>query len=285
MKQFSFNSLVALLRICIVLLVLSLVSLFLLSFISTQHLGDEIWKHLGLNRAKGTEGIYRSFTGGYLYYYDARNATHIVAGNRLAIAKELLVQAKQYINSDQFKRDYEAGRKSAMPEKPQAKIERTIAEIQNEEIAKNEKSIRGLEKSMKEMNADMKRGLQPMLDMLKKMVNEFQDPRHQYFHSLALMDKNDNVQAVRNHEDRLQRWEKQYPSNFTPIVKERLQKFLKITEDVHFDAALKTINGKKIFVDRAFEGKPTEWKQAFRAEREITTMARAFATQWLAEIK
>ena len=69
------------------------------------------------------------------------------------------------------------------------------------------------------------------------------------------------------------------------IVKGRLQKFLEVTKDVDFDAALKVSYNKKVFTRPEYERKSTEWKQAFRAGREITQMARSFATQWLAELE
>ncbi|RYE20883.1 MAG: choice-of-anchor D domain-containing protein, partial [Sphingobacteriales bacterium] len=43
--------------------------------------------------------------------------------------------------------------------------------------------------------------------------------------------------------------------------------------------------GKKRFVNPVYEGKRTEWKQGFRAGKEVTESARAFAQKWLSELK
>jgi hypothetical protein len=44
-------------------------------------------------------------------------------------------------------------------------------------------------------------------------------------------------------------------------------------------------NGKKVFVNRAYESKNNRWKMAFRAGKEVVQPARAFVQQWLGEIK
>ena len=60
---------------------------------------------------------------------------------------------------------------------------------------------------------------------------------------------------------------------------------LDVTKDVDFNASLKEQYGKKKFVNPAYEAKRPEWKMAFRAGKEVTEMTRAFAQQWLNELK
>src|SRR3954462_5269447 len=115
MKQYSINKLVMFVRVCVTIFILCILSLFLFSFVTAKKLGDGMWQQLGLNKQQGTESIYRSFTGGDLYYYQARNARNIAGGNRLAIAKDLLAYAKQYVGSEEFKKVYEQERKGAKP--------------------------------------------------------------------------------------------------------------------------------------------------------------------------
>ncbi len=285
MKKNSINYLSICVRICATALILCILSLFLFSFVATTKIGDDIWQQLGLNKQQGTEGIYRSFTGGYLYYYQARNAKNIAGGNRVAVAKDLLGYAKQYINSDHFKKEYLLERTNSKPAVPILKPLRTKAQIQKDEIEQTEKSIRDLEKNIKGMDAAMQKNMQPMMDIFKKTLKEYQNPHHQYFDGLMLYEKSSNEQAVKNYEDALKNWEKNYPIDFTGKIRERLQKFLDVTKDVDFNAELKTSYNKKVFVNPAYERKSTEWKQAFRAGKEVTNMARVFATQWLEEIK
>ncbi|MCW3091725.1 MAG: hypothetical protein JWP81_2794 [Ferruginibacter sp.] len=285
MKQYSVKTLIIFVRICATALVLCILSLFLFSFVATTRLGDDVWQQLGLNKQQGTEGIYRSFTSGYLYYYQARNAKNIAGGNRMAVAKDLLAYSKQYVSSDAFKKQYEQERKNAKPHEPELKPVRTKAQIQKDEIASTEKSIRELEKNMKGMDAAMQKNMKPMMEFLTKTLKDYQDPNHQYFTSLVLFEKNENEQILERYKRDTEAWEKNYPADYTSIIKARLQQFLAVTRDVDFNAELKTAYNKKVFVNPQYERKSTEWKQAFRAGKEITAMARAFAEQWLSELK
>ncbi|MEO6734498.1 MAG: hypothetical protein ABIN01_24980 [Ferruginibacter sp.] len=280
----SVKALILCLRICLTAFLLCILSLFLFSFVTVTRL-DDLWQQLGLNKQQGTESIYKSFTGGYLYYYQARNIKHIAAGNKVAIAKDLMAYAKQYVSSESFKKQYDLERAMARPVQEALKPIRTKAQIQKDEIVKTEKSIKDLEKNMKGMDAAMQKNMLPVMDMFKKMLREYQDPNHQYFKGLLLYEAAEKDRAIKSYDEAVQNWEKNYPDNCTLVIKERLQKFLEVTKDVDFDAELKTSYNKKVFVKPAYESKPTEWKQAFRAGKEVTTMARAFASQWLSELK
>ena len=66
-------------------------------------------------------------------------------------------------------------------------------------------------------------------------------------------------------------------------LKRRLQSFLDATADVDFDAAIKGEGSSRRFVDKQYEAKPPEWKMCFRAGKEASGAARAFAKGWLEE--
>jgi hypothetical protein len=57
-----------------------------------------------------------------------------------------------------------------------------------------------------------------------------------------------------------------------------------LTQGIDFNAALKESGGNKVFVNPAYEKKSNKWKMAFRAGKEVTEAARAFAQQWLKEL-
>jgi hypothetical protein len=285
MKQHSVSSLVICLRICVTAFILCMLSLFLFSFVTTSKLGEDIWQQLGLNKQQGTEGVYKSFTGGYLYYYQARNAKNIAAGNRVAVAKDLLGYSKQYVNSDEFKKAYGLERTNAKPAEPVLKAIRNKAEIQKEEISKTEKSIKDFEKNIKALDAATQKSMMPVLDEFNNILKGYQDPNNPYFENLLLYDKNENQQRLARYKMDVENWETNYPADYSPVIKKRLQKFLDITKDVDFNAELKISYNKKVFVNPVYERKPTEWKQAFRAGKEVTDMARAFVERWLGEMK
>lgn len=257
---------------------------FLFSSYHTTKVADELWNMLGLSQQKGTEGIKNSFLNGYLYYYGAKNAKNLAGSDRSAVARDLLQYTKQYISGGEFKKQFETLRSQARPEEPELKPLRSIAEIQKDEIAKTEKAIKDTEKTMKELSGDLAKSIQPVLDMHRKNLKEYQDPKHQNFAMIAMGEKYEQEDAAKRYKERMQKWETDYPENINTFIADKLKKMLEYTNGIDYDAALVEKYGRKRFVNPAYEGKRTEWKQGFRAGKEVTEQARAFAQKWLAEL-
>ena len=117
-------------------------------------------------------------------------------------------------------------------------------------------------------------GYKAAVDSLKKMdTPEFRKMERQGIEM-------QRQQEDRNHTDRIAEWEKAYPEDPKELVQTRLEDFLARTDDVDFAA---TLNGRK-FANAAYERKPEEWKLAYRAGKEPTEKARAFAEAWLKEM-
>lgn len=260
-------------------------SSFLFSSYQAKKITDDIWKTLGISRQTGTEGIKSSFLNGYLSYYGVKNLKNIATSDKAAITKDLLNYTKEYITGAEFKKQYEALRKNAKPQEPVSKPLRSIQEIQKDEIAKTEKGIKDTEKTIKEVNAEMAKGIQPVLDMLRKNLNEYQNPNHEYFANIAMGEKYQQENNVKRYQESMQQWETNFPENLNHFVADKLKKMLEYTKGIDYNAALVEKYGKKRFVNPAYEGKRTEWKQGFRAGKEVTEQARAFAEKWLSELK
>lgn len=260
-------------------------SSFLFSSYQAKKITDDIWKMLGISRQAGTDGIKNSFLNGYLSYYGVRNAKNIAVNDRAAIAKDLLNYAKEYISGAEFKKQYDELRKSAKPQEPVIKPLRSVSEIQKAEIAKTEKGIKDTEKTIKEVNAQMAKGIQPVLDMLRKNLKDYQNPNHEYFAAIAMGEKYQQENEEKRYKERMQQWEKSYPENLNHFIGDKLKKMLDYTKGIDYNAALVEKYGKKRFVNPAYESKGTEWKQGFRAGKDITEPARAFAEKWLTELK
>lgn len=257
---------------------------FLFSSYKSRQAADDIWKALGLSQQAGTDGIKNSFLNGYLYYYGARNAKNIALNNRKAVAQDLLAYTKQYISGPVFKNQYEDLRKGSQPQQPAAVKLRTIEEIQKEEIAKTEKSIREMEKTLKEVSADIAKSLRPVLDMQKQNLKDYQDPKNPLFATMQQGEKYQQENEQRRYEDNMELWKKNYPENINQFIATKLQKMLDATKGIDYNAELVEKYNKKRFVNPVYERKNTEWKQGFRAGKDVTETARAFAQQWLAEI-
>lgn len=258
--------------------------LFLLSSFRTQKLTDDMWKMLGISKQSGDEKIQNSFMYGYLYYYGVKNAKSLAINDRAAVAKDLLNYTKAFVTGPLFKKQYDDMRKNSKPQEPVLKPLRTIEQIQKEEIAKTEKSIKDIEKSMKEM-PQFAKSMEPVLEMQKKNLKDYQDPKNSYFAAIAQGEKYDQENQLRNHKERMAEWGKNMPENVNDFIAERLQKMLDATKDIDYNAQLVEKYGKKRFVNPKYEGKNQEWKQGFRAGKEVTEPARAFAQQWLNELK
>ncbi|MGZ5218703.1 MAG: hypothetical protein ACXWV6_13205 [Chitinophagaceae bacterium] len=260
-------------------------SSFLFSSYQAKKMTDDIWKILGISRQAGTDGIKNSFLNGYLSYYGVRNAKNIALNDRAAIAKDLLNYTKEYISGAEFKKQYEELRKNAKPQEPVIKPLRSISEIQKDEIAKTEKGIKATEKTIKEVNAEMAKGIQPVLDMLRKNLKDYQNPDHEYFAAIAMGEKYQQENEEKRYKERLQEWEKSYPENLNHFIANKLKKMLDYTKGIDYNATLVEKYGKQRFVNPAYESKGTEWKQGFRAGKDVTEPARAFAEKWLTELK
>ena len=199
------------------------------------------------------------------------------------MAKDLMIYTKEFVGSPLFKAEYEDLRKDARPAEPLLNPLRTLEEIQKNEIAKTEKSIREIEKTMKDM-PDMVKSLQPLYTMLKKNLKDYQDPGNKYFTSIAMGEKYDQDYREKNYKERIEQWESAYPVNVDDFIAERLLQMLEATTDIDYNAVLIEKGGWKKFVNPVYESKNTAWKHGFRAGKEITETARAFAREWLNEL-
>ena len=197
------------------------------------------------------------------------------------MAKDLLTYTKQYVSSPIFKNEYEKLRKDAKPEEEVVKL-RSKEEIRKEKIAETEKSIAKTVEIMKQK--DMVKVMQPTLDILKKTLEDYKQPNNKYIEAFYQYEIREGEDRKRSYLERLARWEKEYPENFNVKIKERLQQFLTLSATVDFDAELKQVGNKKKFVNPTYEGKPYDWKQIYRAGKDVIEPTRVFAEKWLSEL-
>lgn len=260
-----------------------LVSIFLINSFTVHRIGDDFMKQLGISKSAADDKITNSILGGSLDAYGLKNAKNILAGDRGAVAKDLLVYTKNYLASAEFKKEYEALKQNNKPKKETIK---TPEEVKSENIAAIKKMITDSEKGLKTANANMKPVFENLIAEGKKQLAAAQSPDKN--HHFTIYEKN-YPQMVKDldtrHENMLKEWEVEYPSDPAQFVKRRLEAFLTATENIDFNAELVTKNGTKYFVKKEYENKDDRWKMAFRAGKEVVEPARAFVQQWLTEIK
>ena len=270
------------LRIAAAFLVIALIAVLLMSYTEKRMFAD-VWQQLGISKEKGIRNIEASFMNGYFHYYGAEKAKNILQGDRRAIAKDLMIYAKQQVNSESFKKQYELERKNARPVEDDQKV-KTKEEIRKERIAETEKSIRETEANMKTMKPDMVKVLQPMLEILRNNLKDYKDPNSNMIDLMYQGEVMNAESRKRSYQESLERWEKEFPADYKELVKRRLQKFVELAKTVDFSAELKLVNGKKKFVNPTYEGKAYDWKQIYRAGKDVIEPAITFAEEWIREL-
>ena len=270
-------------QVYLVTKVLIVAATFCLSYAFKEKV-DDLWEQLGIEKEAATSNIKASFLGGYLRAYGARNIRNIASGDKMEVAKDLLAYTKQYVTSN-FKTDYDNARRSAKPVEPAAKTLRTKEEIQKDEISNMQDNITRQEASLKTATPQVQAILKPGIEQSKKILGDYKRPGNELFAMMELGEKNDQEREIQNYKKAVSDCEVKYPEDYRIVVRERLQKLLEVTKDVDFNAELKEQYGKKRFVNPTYEAKSPEWKMAFRAGKDVTELTRAFAQQWLNEMK
>src|SRR5690606_19007707 len=132
---------------------------------------------------------------------------------------------------------------------PEKKALRSIEEIQKEEIAKTEKSIRDTEKSMKELGGEIAKSLKPLVDQMKQTLKDYQNPNHETFRYIAMGEKMQQEDAEKRYQENMKRWKEDFPENINLFIADKLKKMLKETEGIDYNAQLVEKYGKKRFVN------------------------------------
>lgn len=281
MRQHFIDTILFGLRLMAVAVALTLSVALLLSFKATRTFSD-VWQQLGLSEKDAASRVQQSFINGYLQYGGVSKARHIAAGDRAALAKNMLDFTRTYLQGEEFKKAYEqmrSSRKPTPPEKPQ-----TEEQIRKKNIDAMKEGIANVEKGMKTANAEMKKILQESLEMFQKQLKEYQDPNNEMIKLMAQGEVQNYEYQTTAYNEALKKWEQEYPADPTPFVKRRLGQVLEATKDIDYDAQLTERNGKKYFAKPEYERKSREWKMGFRAGKEVTETTRAYVQQWMKEM-
>lgn len=200
---------------------------------------------------------------------------------RVALVTFALNLARTFVETDDFKRRYADHREANGPDPlPEEQTADSILAKQRAGFENQVAEMRKLfDQITPEQRATLESGWKDMRDQLTEM--EKGEKRKE----LDAMLKEQRSEQVRQRDEAMKEFEKRYPSDPRTLVAMRLRHFLDVTKDVAYDAQLVDKNKMKVFANEAFEGKPAEWKMAFRAGKPATDTARAFAQKWLADLQ
>ena len=249
----------------------------------TNKLADDLWKQLGITSTDGNAFIYHSVRNGNIGYY-VKNAKNIAQNDRIEIVNDLIVHARKYVASEDYKRRYENERKLRKPAEPQL-IPINVEEIRASEKAIIEQQIKQTEANANHPNPKIKNGVPAALENLKKELKALDDPNSKRIQNRVKQDQAMNDAIMAKYKKDLQDIETILPPNPQDLIKKRLQEILDVTADVDFNAELKEVGKFKVFVNPLYEKKSKDWKLAFRGGKELTELVRASAKKWLQEIK
>lgn len=282
MKQLTIKQCVALVRICTVLTIAAILSLFLFSFTVADKYADEFLKQLGISKVDADSKIKNSIFGGSLDAYGLRNAKNLATGNRTAVTKDLLIYVKKQVATPAFVKEYSAMRENA---KPNLLVTKSVEDFNKERIDEARKNVADMEKLVKTAPATLKPTYDKMLEDAHKQLTEAENPNNKILVRYRQNYKSNLEFSETANKKLLADWEAKYPTNHMLYVKKRLEQFMQESADIDFDAQLVEKNGKKYFVNKAYESKGNRWKMGFRAGREVVEPARDFVQQWITEIE
>ncbi|HYJ37577.1 MAG TPA: hypothetical protein VEV87_03135 [Chitinophagaceae bacterium] len=246
---------------------------------------DNPFKEIGISKERGEEFITESFLKGYFYSLSSVNPKNIVAGNKAAVTKDLLVYCKRHLRTESFKQEYREFRTKA---KPLAPIIRTKEQIRIELVSNYEETIRNNQNmvnyALVMKNPEMKIRAEKSMAKCRKIIEEVNAGSSKLMTEQLIYADMRYEADLRTFQKHICEWEKNYPADTRQLIKSRLELFLDITKDIDFNAGLKEVNGKKIFVNPFYEQKSAEWKMGYRAGKDVVQTARTFAGEWMKEL-
>jgi len=244
--------------------------------------GAEVLAKLGLEAAAAKEGVLEALASGSAYNEAAYKAFKLLPGPaREAIVRSGLAWIKSYAAGAEFTAAYDKLReqKKPRPPAPRPSAGDEMKKMKNE----MEKNIAEMRKNMAAMDAQTKKDMEVAIQAMRdQMAGMGKDPGQ-----LDLMRQAAEMSTAedkKQYEEELGKWEECYPGNPRVLIKKRINDFLAASSGVDFTAMLLPRGDKMVFANGVYEQKPAAWKLCFRAGKEATEAARAFAKAWLAEL-
>lgn len=185
--------------------------------------------------------------------------TAVITGDRKAAARELCEYVKAYVNSPEFRTDYERIREASKPTEEPAGMDAATLEATKSAVNEMEKQYETLKAS--------KQVPESALAEFKKTIAGMKA-------KLATMDDPSPY---------LTRWTKLYPEDPKILVKARLNEYLQLLATVDFDAKTSGSPKNQKFINPVYEKKSLKWKAIYRAGKDVNEVASAFAKEWLKE--
>jgi hypothetical protein len=244
--------------------------------------GTDVLAKLGLEKASAGENLLGALTSGYIFNSSAAKAFKALpASARVDVVRAGLAWVKAYAASPEFKAAYKKhrdGRKPQLPD-PVPSAEEQIAKMK----ADVEAGIANMRQVAASGDAEMKKSMEEAIKQMQVQMKEMDKPEMK--ENFRLGAEMQTTQKKADYESALKTWNESLPEDPGKLIANRIHQFLETSASVDFSAELVSRGDRKIFAKEEYEQKSSYWKLCFRAGKEATEAARAFAKAWLEELK
>ncbi len=230
----------------------------------------------GLDRARWSEAFVSALASRGAYYVPEVPAAlkALPPAERVAVVNALGAAARAYAQSAEFRRVYQAHYERSLPEA--LRPPRTAQQIAKEMRAEMEKQLTEVETFLKELPAEQRQAAQEQLAAVREQMAQIDEVARQQAEQERLA--HEDAKKEPPDPDAM-------PADPQLALKRALRDFLAATDGVDYAAATQDRHGRRMFVNPAYESKPSPWKMCYRAGREACEAARALASSWQRELK
>ncbi len=243
---------------------------------------NDVFQQMKFPKGEAPGEAVNAFIYGHVNYHRVKDVFKAAPpATRAAMTEQVLVWTKAYVSSPQFASAYAKFRAESKPEgeASSASVDQELAQRRAERKAELER----MKKEIAAMPAEYRKMAEEGYKAAVEASKEYDTPEYRKMEREALIAE--RAGDASDNQERVAQWERNWPADPRALVKRRLTEFLSATANVDYGAQLVAKGGKKRFANAAYEGKPDTWKLAYRAGKEPTDKARAFAQAWLAELK
>jgi len=204
----------------------------------------------------------------------------IPVNKRAALVRAVGEYTRTFVASVAFTKIYDEFREEQKPRAPE--LMPMMSEARKKQLTEMKAALAEQEKAAAKAPADQQAMYKDILASLRKTVKDLEKPDTSSDAAMDAYIQEANRTATEEYQKKLAEYERDYPKGDPrPLVKKRLQTFLDATKNVDFSAKLVKKDKMMIFAREEYENKDSNWKLAFRAGKEATEAARAFAQEWL----
>lgn len=242
-------------------------------------IGTDFLKQLGLSEQEADDHIQKGFLSGYVNTHALQTARKIPLADHPVVVVAAIQYARKQTENTSFKAAYEKMRQQQKPREVDLPL--TPDSFRQSNIHNAEKALTEVETALKNASGDMKVMMQDLVRMAKETLNEAKNPANGY----VQLYKNNYQALLKEARDRqttsLAEWNQKFPEAVPDFIRMRLEQFMRDTDGIDFDAKTQQRNGRKIFVEPAYEHKSRNWKLGYRIGSGAIQAARKSIQSWL----